>query len=103
MFGQMVDLNTLSVAIGSVIVNVDLGDGTTISRANKDAEVTGAALIAYWTSSVVGGEANMAIIKDQLSDLVLDARRLGVGSKFRSEILKLVAKEERSREVQGDS
>ena len=99
----MVDLNTLSAAIGSVVINVDLGDGSAIMRANKDAEVTAAALIAYWYSADTANESGMLIIKDQLSDLVFDARRMGTGSKFHSEMMKLVAKEERLREVQGDS
>ena len=90
---------------GTVICNVQLCtvDGDTVRKlklAHKEAEITAMCLIAYWLKDDKSAALALA---DVCTDLVLDGRFLGAGSKFNSQRLSLIEAEEADREVIGSS
>ena len=93
-----VDHNSLRKAVGPIGVNGDrwAGEMATFSawhRCDKDAEVLGLCLLAYWEKSDA--------LNELLADLCFQMHMLGVGSHEFSEKLKMIDKEDQKRNVLG--
>ena len=81
--------------MGSITVNTD-GADSGFKRANKDAEVDALCLMMYWHKNL---EDHTKALKLIASDLVLQGRRLGAGSKTFAARFELMNAEEESRKT----
>ena len=91
--------------VGTIVVNLDLctvneDKVTELRLGHRESEVVTLCLIAYWMQPVDDSDHKLS---DICCDLVLDGRCLGVGSRFNSERLKFIDKDESDRESIGAS
>ena len=98
---MLTEFDTLAAfkkAIGSITINFDLSDQTTLKqgrRLNKDAEIHALSLLIYWMKNPDVTAAG--------SDLIFEYTHGGVGSHAATAALRLINEEETVRTVRGMS
>ena len=100
---EIVKLRDLSDLVGTIVINSDAWTGaiaTGLHRADKDAEVAAACLVAWLHKTHAEETEELKII---FADLIFEARPMGVGAKLMCKKLDIIRGEEKKRDYIGMS
>ena len=100
---EIVKLRDLSDLVGTIVINSDAwteATATGLHRADKDAEVAAACLVAWLHKTHAEETEELKII---FADLIFEARPMGVGAKLMCKKLDIIRGEEKKRDYIGMS
>ena len=100
---QLATFSGLSELIGTIVINSDAwtnDTATDLQRADKDAEVAAACLVAWQHKELAPQTEELKMI---FADLVFEARSMGVGALLMCKKLDIIRSEEKKREYTGMS
>ena len=99
----LTNLRDLSEMLGTIVINSDAwtnDTATDLQRADKDAEVSAACLVAWQHKE---STSDTEALKTIFADLVFEARPMGVGATLMCKKLEIIKGEEKKREYTGMS